>query len=92
MKDIVWNSQKNKTNKTKHGISFDEASEVFFDLLSLTVADEEHSWGERRFITIGQTGSGKLFVVFHTETETEIRIYSARKPTKIERLNYEEEY
>ncbi len=90
MKDIAWNQQKNRTNKTKHGISFNEASEVFFDLLSLTVADEEHSWEERRFITIGETSAGKLIVVFHTETETEIRIFSARKPTRIERLSYEE--
>ena len=90
MKEIVWNSQKNKTNKTKHGISFDEAAAVFFDLLSLTVADDEHSWEERRFITIGRMSVGKLIVVFHTETETEIRIFSARKPIRIERLNYEE--
>ncbi len=90
MKDIVWNSQKNKTNETKHGISFNEASEIFFDLLSLTVADDEHSLDERRFVTIGQTSAGKLIVVFHTETETGIRIFSARKPTKTERLNYEE--
>lgn len=90
MKDIAWNQQKNRTNKTKHGISFNEASEVFFDLLSLTVADEEHSWEERRFITIRETSAGKLIVVFHTETETEIRIFSARKPTRIERLSYEE--
>ncbi len=75
MKDIVWNSQKNRTNKTKHGISFDEASEVFFDMLSLTVADEEHSWEERRFITVGQTSAGKLIVVFHRKIETEIRIF-----------------
>ncbi len=90
MKEIVWNFQKNQTNKTKHGISFGEAAEVFFDLLSLTVADEAHSWEERRFITIGRTSAGNLVVVFHTETETEIRIFSQRKPTRTERLNYEE--
>ncbi len=55
MKDIVWNSQKNKTNKNKHGISFDEASEVFFDTLALTVNDEEHFWEENRFVTVGET-------------------------------------
>ncbi len=90
MKDIGWHPRKNKINQTKHGISFEEASEVFFDILALTVADEEHSWYERRFITIGQTNQEKLIVVFHTETENEIRIISARKPTKSERLNYEE--
>ncbi len=90
MKDVVWSSQKNASNKTKPGISFDTASEVFFDLLSLTAADEDHSIDERRFITIGQTRNAQLIVVFHTETENEIRIFSARKPTKPEQLNYEE--
>lgn len=90
MKDIVWDSQKNKTNQTKHKISFTDAAEVFFDLLAITVNDEAHSWEERRFITIGETSKGKLIVVFHTETEFEIRIISARKPTRTERLNYEE--
>lgn len=90
MKDIVWDSRKNKVNKTKHGISFESASEIFFDSLAITVDDEAHSWDERRFITIGETKIGKLIVAFHTETETEIRIISARKPTKTERTNYEE--
>jgi uncharacterized DUF497 family protein len=90
MKDIVWDSRKNKVNQTKHKISFTEAAEVFFDSLAITVDDEAHSWEERRFITIGETEKGNLFVVFHTETESEIRIISARKPTKTERLNYEE--
>ncbi len=90
MKDVVWNSLKNRSNNSKHGISFEEASEVFFDLLSLTVTDDEHSLEEKRFITIGETTHGKLIVVFHLETESEIRIFSAREPTKSERLNYEE--
>ncbi len=90
MKNIVWHPRKNKSNQTKHGISFEEASEAFFDTFALTVADEDHSWDERRFVTIGQTSEGKLIVVFHTETEIEIRIFSARKPTKSERVNYEE--
>lgn len=90
MKDVVWNSLKNRSNNSKHGIFFEEASEVFFDLLSLTVTDDKHSWEEKRFITIEETSHGKLIVVFHLETESEIRVFSARKPTKSERLNYEE--
>lgn len=90
-KRIVWDEKKNKINQTKHRISFEEAADVFFDLLSVTVNDLEHSWHEFRFITIGETKTQKLIVVFYTETDEEIRIISARKPTRTERLSYEEE-
>ncbi len=89
-KRIVWDKNKNKTNQTKHQISFEEAASVFSDNLALTVNDAEHSWYELRFITIGLTKTQKLTVVFYTENDAEIRIISARKPTKTERLNYEE--
>lgn len=88
---IVWDSRKNRTNQTSHGISFEEASGVFFDPLALTVDDPAHSWYELRFISVGKTKTDKLIVVFFTENEVEIRIISARKPTRTERLNYEEE-
>lgn len=89
-KRIVWDDKKNKLNQTKHRISFEVASDVFFDTLALTVDDSEHSWYEFRFITIGTTRNQSLTVVFFTENDEEIRIISARKPTRTERLNYEE--
>lgn len=64
MKRIVWGERKNKANQTKHEIGFDEAATVFFDTLALTVDDDEHSWYEFRFITIGETQTQKLMVVF----------------------------
>lgn len=88
---IVWDDRKNRTNQTKHGIGFDEASGAFFDPLALTVGDPAHSWYELRFITIGKTRTDKLVVVFYTENEAEIRLISARRPTRTERLDYEEE-
>ena len=36
---ITWNAAKNRGNKKKHGISFEEAATVFYDPLSLTVDD-----------------------------------------------------
>lgn len=63
-KRIVWDEKKNKTNQTKHCISFAEAATVFYDNLALTVADDEHSWYEFRFFTIGMTETQKLIVVF----------------------------
>lgn len=90
-KRIVWDIQKDRINRTKHRISFEEASGVFFDPMSITVDDADHSWYEQRFISIGKTKLQKLLIVFFTETDTEIRIISARKPTRAERLSYEEE-
>ncbi len=91
-KRIVWDEKKNIINQTKHQISFEDAATVFFDALALTVADPEHSFYEFRFLTVGETTTQKLIKVFFAETETEIRIISARKPTKSERLQYEQEY
>lgn len=90
-KRIVWDEKKNKSNQTKHQISFENAATVFFDPLGLTVDDPEHSGYEFRFVTIGETLTQKLIKVFYTETDEEIRIISARKPTKTERFEYEQE-
>ncbi len=92
VKRIEWNDAKNRGNRTKHGIGFTEASDVFFDPLAITVHASDHSLNEFRFISIGKTRSNKLLVVFFTETDEEIRIFSARRPTRTERLTYEEEY
>jgi uncharacterized DUF497 family protein len=88
---IVWDEKKNKHNQAKHRISFEEAASVFFDPLNLTVNDESHSFYEYRFFTIGKTREQRLIVIFYTETDEEIRIISARRPTRSERMNYEEE-
>ena len=69
---IVWDERKNKSNRTKHGIGFDEASDVFFDRLALTVDDTDHSADEFRFVSMGKTRMQKLLVVFFTETDEEI--------------------
>jgi uncharacterized protein len=62
-----WDSEKAAENLRKHRISFDEAATAFFDPLSMTVPDPDHSVGERRFITMGASSGGRLVVVAHTE-------------------------
>jgi uncharacterized DUF497 family protein len=89
-KRIVWDDRKDKANRAKHSIAFEDAANVFFDKLALTVADADHSWDELRFVTIGSTSNRGTVIVFYTETDDEIRIMSARKPTRSERLSYEE--
>lgn len=84
-----WDPGKAKKNLKIHGISFDEASTVFQDSLSLTIYDPLHSEEEDRFVLVGKSSGNRLLVVVHTERENNIRIISARKVTKKEREQYE---
>ena len=70
-------------------MSFQEATTVFGDPLSGTIPDPDHSVGEERLITVGQSNAGQLLVVCHTEQGDTIRIISARRATSHERKDYE---
>ena len=85
-----WDPLKDEENRTKHGISFEEASTVFGDSLAATIADPDHSQTEMRFVTMGLSSTGRLVVVSHTEEEDDLfRIISAREATSHERRAYE---
>jgi uncharacterized protein len=88
--NFEWDENKAKSNLAKHAVSFAEATTVFSDPLSLTIPDPAHSQVEDRFIIIGSSYQRKLLVVVHTERGDNIRIISARRATKRERMNYEE--
>lgn len=85
-----WDPNKARRNLEIHGVSFDEASTAFKDTLSLTIRDPLHSNEEDRFILIGNSVRNCLLVVIHTERGENVRIISARKATKKERKQYEE--
>ena len=89
MLTFEWDPKKADGNVDKHGISFEEASTVFRDPLSLTIDDPLHSTGEVRMVQIGISHKNRLLIAVHTERENTIRIISARKATKKERNNYE---
>jgi uncharacterized protein len=84
-----WDKNKEKMNIKKHAISFDEAVTVFYDPLSATFADPDHSVAENRFITIGYSSQGRLIVVSNTERGDAIRIINARSATPSERKRHE---
>ena len=81
-----WDENKNTINKRKHKISFEEAQTVFYDAEALVIPDPEHSQDEERFIILGMSRRANLLVVCHCyrESETVIRIISARKATRNE--------
>jgi len=88
-----WDENKNKLNQQKHGISFEEAKEVFADPLQISKLDKRFSYFEERWITVGSTSQHKVLVVanlfFTDDGEEIIRIISARKANKQERESYE---
>ena len=88
-----WDEDKNQSNQNKHGIGFDIAKLVFSDPLHLSVQDRFED-GEERWQTIGLVGGVVLILVAHTyrlESGDEIvRIISARKAIKRERMRYEQ--
>ena len=88
--EFEWNPAKAELNLKEHGISFDEATTVFRDTLSITISDPDHSDSEDRFIDIGMSHRMQLLVVSYTERKDKIRIISARRATRAERKNYEE--
>lgn len=89
--NFEWDERKAKSNKKRHGISFEEASTVFADSLSLTIPDPLHSEGEERFIIMGRSEKQRLLVVVHMERDNSIRLISARHATARERKAYEED-
>lgn len=85
-----WDTEKASNNVKLHRVSFDEASTAFGDPLSLTIHDPLHSVEENWYILIGISYKNHILVVIHTERKNKIRVISARKATKSERKQYEE--
>ena len=85
-----WDPHKAETNLTKHEVSFEAAMTVFADPLARIFQDEQHSVDELREILIGHSAEGELILVNFTGIDDRIRIFSARKATRRERKDYEE--
>ena len=85
-----WDRRKSTFNLSKHGVSFQEALTVFGDPLARIFDDEEHSIEEQREIIIGHSAKQRLLVVCFTAQDESVRIFSARKVTRKERSEYEE--
>jgi uncharacterized protein len=86
-----WDTAKAKSNKKKHGVSFEEAQSVFYDEFAVQFFDDESSELEDRFLMLGFSDEARLLIVCHCERNQGniIRIISARKATKIEGKYYQ---
>jgi uncharacterized DUF497 family protein len=86
--EFVWNKAKSKSNFQKHGITFEQATHVFFDpFFRLMEAGDK---GEGREAVIGIDENWDILYVIHALYEGDkIRLISARKATRSERQYYE---
>jgi uncharacterized DUF497 family protein len=93
-----WDEAKNLANQRKHGVSFEDASEIFRDPLFVSLKERIKD-GEQRWQTFGKVGNRLLMMVAHTVREEDahgatievIRIISARYASRKEQKIYEYE-
>jgi uncharacterized DUF497 family protein len=86
---VAWDDAKNLANQRKHGVSFEEASELFRSGVDyLEIFDDEHSVAEDRFITIGPIRRGLVLIIWTERDEETIRIIGARWATRQEQILY----
>ena len=86
-----WDAQKASSNRQKHGVAFHEATTAFADLLAMLQSDPAHSVDEERYVVLGMSNRRRLLVVAFAERPPRTRLISARRATRKERRQYEEE-
>ena len=90
-----WDERKNRENRRKHGVSFEEAQTVFYDEWAILVEDEGAADdGESRVVLLGMSLGPKILVVCHCyrEEDAVIRLISARRANKSERRDYDQRW
>jgi hypothetical protein len=85
-----WDEAKNRANRRKHGVPFEEAQAVFLDENAIRFFDPDHSADEDRFLMLGISFRLRVLVVCHCfrVSDSVIRIISARKADKGEETDY----
>ena len=88
--DFVWLPDIIDKLAAKHGVSQDEAEEVFFNHPRYRFVEEGHRSGEDVYAVGGQSDAGRYLIVFfiHKSGNTAL-ILSARDMDRKERRRYE---
>ena len=86
-----WDAGNARKSVDKHDVSQAEAEQVFFNEPLLTVPDAKHSANEQRIHALGRTDDGRQLHITFTlrDSETKIRVISARDMSRKERGYYE---
>lgn len=87
--EFRWDPDKATENAATHGVDFVEASTICGDPLKVTIPDPEHSEGEFRFLSVGQSVAARVLVVAYSERDGEIRIIHACVAAPKKRRAYE---
>jgi uncharacterized protein len=82
-----WDPAKSASNEVKHGVTFDQAAQIFRGPI-LRILDDRIDYGERRFVVLG-IYDGEVLSVVVTERNGDIRLISARKANRHEREKYQ---
>ena len=85
--DYEWDPDKDLLNEIKHGIDFEEASDVFKDPNRVEGPSPQQGHGEARFLATGMVGDALITVVFTFRAHRR-RIISARRASRDERREY----
>jgi uncharacterized protein len=85
--EFEWDSEKAAANLQKHGVSFDDAAQVFHDPVGIEDLDDRFEYGEERIVATGLV-QGVVLKVTCTMRDDVCRIISARKATKHEEQDY----
>lgn len=88
--EFEWDEKKNHRNKEKHGIGFEDAKEVFKDRRRIEIKDERRDYGEDIWKTIGLM-IGVVISVIYTICDTAVRLISARRASRKERDEYNDQ-
>lgn len=86
--EFEWDETKAQRNFEKHGVTFEEAAEVFLD--PFHVVGDASAKSEEREFALGYSLAERLLLVVHLERGKRIRMISARVATRIERRLYEQ--
>jgi uncharacterized DUF497 family protein len=84
-----WDAGKAAANIAKHGVSFADAVDVFFDQRAV-IREDPHPVEERQ-VALGMDTLGRILVVAYCWRGDDVRIISARKANRAERSDYEQE-
>lgn len=85
--EFEWDEEKDRSNREKHGIAFEEAA-LIFEGVTLSKTDDRKDYGETRTITMGQLAEEVVVVVVHTDRNGRTRLISARLANRLERKQY----
>lgn len=91
--EFAWDENKEKENIIKHGVSFFEAQEAFFDKNRVIARDLKHSTKlEQRYFCFGKASNNKILTVRFTIRQDKIRIIGAGYWREGRKKYYEENH